>query len=254
MSEKTYKGITLVDLDKAVILSHSRMFERNVNTDYLEKIIDYKKADLLPEHFDAINKLWSVAKMNYQICNGGIDQYYFNGFDEEWASEDGETVIWDKEAQVEMLRELAVFGKEIFPENKESNSKFENIINAFDSLYIEKNVPQYETIYCDEDEEIWDDELEDWVENPDYFEPYEECVGNEDVMHSRNNVCYLDDFDSKYYEVNNYLEQLIELYAQYLDKCVEKEKSVSLNDVINNAEIRSDSDKDSSIEDKELDI
>lgn len=254
MSKNTYKGIVLDDLDKDVKLSHSRALERNINTDYLEKIIDYKKADLSTEYFDAINKLWSVAKMNYQICNGGIWQYYYNGFDEEWSSEDGETVIWDKEGQIEMLRELAIFGKEIFPENKESNSKFESIINAFESLYIEKNVPQYETIYCDEDKEIWDDDLEDWVENEEYFEPYEECVGNEDEMRSRDDVIYPDDFDTKYYEVNDYLEQLVELYAQYLDKSVEKEKHVSLNDVIHMAEERAGKDNVGSLEDKELDI
>ena len=254
MSTGAYKGITLDNLDKEVKLSHSRVLETNVNTDYLDKIIDYKKADLSTEHFDAINKLWSVAKMDYQICNGGIWQYYYNGFDEEWRSEDGETVIWDKEGQVDMLRELAIFGKEIFPENKEINSKFDNIINAFESLYIEKNVPQYETIYSDEDKEIWDDDLEDWVENEDFFEPYEECVGHEDEMHSRDNVIYPDDFDTKYYDVNDYLEQLVELYAQYLDKSVEKGKQASLDDVIHNAEERCEGEKGSSKEDKELDL
>ena len=254
MSKNTYKGIELVDLDKDVKLSHSLFLERNVNTDYLDKIVNYKKADLSTEHFEAINKLWSVAKMDYQICNGGIWQYYYNKFDEEWVSENGETVIWDKEGQVEMLRELATFGNEIFPENKELNSKFENIINAFDSIYIERNVPQYETIYCDEDKELWDDDLEDWVENEDYFEPYEDYVGTEDEMHSRENVIWPDDFDTRYYEVNDYLEQLIELYAQYLDKCVEKGKKVSLDDVIHNAEERCEGDKGSSMEDKELDL
>lgn len=253
MSESIYKGIVLEDLDKNVKLSHSVFLERNVNTDYLDKIVNYKKADLSPEHFDAINKLWSVAKMDYQICNGGIWQYYYNGYDEEWVSDDGETVVWDKDSQVEMLQELSLFGNELFPENKVLNSKFNYIINAFASLYIEKDVPLYETIYCDDDKELWDDDLEDWVENPDYFEPYEEHVGHEDEMHSRDNVIYPDDFDTKYYEVNDYLEQLIELYAQYLDKCIEKEKSVSLDNVIHNAQVRSVNEKAGSVEDMTID-
>ena len=252
MSKTTYKGITLEDLDKVVKLSHSHFTETNINTDYLNKIVGYKKAELSSEHFDAINMLWSVAKMNYQICNGGIWQYYYNGYDEEWVSNDGETVVFDKDTQVEMLRELAEFGKEIFPENKVLNAKIEYIIKAFNSLYLEKDVPQYETIYCDEDKELWDDDLEDWVENENFFEPYEECVGNEDEMHSRDNVIYPDDFDTKYYEVNDYLEQLVELYAQYLDKCVEKEKGVSLKDVIHSAEARSNSEEKGSAEAIEL--
>ena len=254
MSENTYKGIVLDDLDKYVKLKHSHFTEQNINTDFLNKIMDYKKADLSSEHFDAINKLWSVAKMNYQICNGGIWQYYYNGFDEQWTSDDGETVIWDKEGQVDMLRELSSFGEVIFPQNSELNSKFDNIINAFESLYIERNVPQYDTIYCDEDKELWDDDLEDWVENENYFEPYEECVGYEDDMHSRDNVIWPDDFDKQYYEVNDYLEQLIELYAQYLDKFVEKEKGITLDDVIHNAESRSYNAKDNSIENIDLEM
>lgn len=254
MSEGTYKGITLDDLDKVVKLSHSHFLESNVNTDYLNKIAHYKKADLSQEHFDAINKLWSVAKMNYQICNGGIWQYYYNGFDEEWISEDGETVTWDKESQVEMLQELASFGSELFPENKILNSRFEFIIKAFESLYIEKEVPQYETIYSNESKLVWDDTFQVWVENENYFEPYEECVGNEDEMYSRDSVIFPDDFDTKYYEVNDYLEQLVELYAQYLDKCVEKEKGTTLDNVIHNAEERAKDEQVGSIEDKELDM
>lgn len=96
--------------------------------------------------------------------------------------------------------------------------------------------------------------IEDWVENEDYFEPYEECVGNEDEMHSRDDVIYPDDFDTQYYEVNDYLEQLVELYAQYLDKCVEKGKQASLDDAIHNAEKHCEGEKENSIEDKELDI
>ena len=92
------------------------------------------------------------------------------------------------------------------------------------------------------------------MENENYFEPYEECVGNEDEMYSRDNVIFPDDFDTKYYQVNDYLEQLIELYAQYLDKCVDKEKHVFLDDVIHNAEERCEGEKGSFIEDKALDI
>jgi len=47
---------------------------------------------------------------------------------------------------------------------------------------------------------------------------------------------------------------LIELYAQYLDKCVEKEKGVSLDNVIHNAEVRANNEQANSIEDKELDM
>lgn len=232
-----YKGIELEGLDKKVGLYHSNAMraigqDGNQNANYLEKICDYKKADLTPEQFDEINKLWSVVKMNYQICNGGIYQYFGNHFDEDWKSEDGETEIWGKDEQVAMMRKLYGFACEVLPDNLAENSKFYRIIEFFDSLEYEENVPQHGIVECDEDEEIWDEDLGDYVPNPDYEEPYEDIVDYVDEVRSNNSTFGLCDFDNDYYDINEYIEKVVELYAQYIDKSIEKEKGLIVDTVI----------------------
>ncbi len=239
-----YKGIELEEIGKDVRLMRSRALaemgqDGDRNADYLEKITEYKRAELSPERFDEINKLWSVVKMNYQICNGGVWQYYCNGYHEGWESEDGETVIWDKDAQVEMLDELCRFAGHVLPEMAVENSKLQRMVRFFESLTYEESVPQYGMVECDEDEEIWDEEQEEWVKNPDYEEPYEDIVDYEDEVRTDLPGFYADKFDDEYYEVNEYLEKVIELYAQYLDKSIEKEQ-VELSERLDLAEERSE--------------
>lgn len=240
-----YNGIELEGLDKDVSLIHSISMaamghDNNENTDYLDKILEYKRADLPKAQFDEINKLFSVVKMNYQICNGGIAQYFFNGFHEHRLSDDKEVELFDKDTQVETLRKLHSFACDVFPENSAENSKLARIIDFFDALELEKNVPQYETIYSEEDETIWDEEREEWLDNPDYEEPYEECVGYEDEIKCSNNHFYADNFDDDYYQVNEYLEKLIEVYAQFLDKCIAKEAKLGVETMIQDAQSRAD--------------
>lgn len=225
-----YQGIEIDGLDKNVGLVHSLSLkamgqDANQNADYLDKICDYKRADLTQKQFDEINKLWSVVKMNYQICNGGIYQYFGNRFDEHWKSKDGEIEIWGKDEQVAMMRKLYGFACEVLPENLVENSRFLRIIEFFDSLEYEEGVPQYEMVECDEDEEIWDDDLEEYVKNPDYFEPYEDIVDHVDEVRSRNSAFSLCDFDEDYYRINEYIEKIVELYAQFIGKTIVKEQN-----------------------------
>ena len=238
-----YHGIEIEGLDKKVGFFHSNALhamgqDPNVGTEYLEKVCGYRRADLTQEQFDEINKLWSVVKMNYQICNGGIHQYFMNGFHEGWKSDDGENEIWDKDTQVDMLRKLHGFACEVLPDKLAENSKFYRIIEFFDSLEYEENVPQYGMIECDEDEEIWDEELGEWVENPDYEEPYEDIIDYENEVRSTNSAFALCDFDQDYYQVNDYLEKIVELYAQYIDKTIDKDKNMDVNDVLLDAKAR----------------
>ena len=258
----SYKGIELEGIDKQVGLFHSNAMHHagldpNIGTEYLDKICEYKRADLKPEQFDEINKLWSVVKMNYQICNGGIHQYFGNGYDEHYLSDDNELEIFDKDEQVKMLQKLYGFAAQVLPENLVENSKLFRIIEFFDSLEYEESVPQYGTVECDEDEEIWDADLEDYVPNPDYEEPYEDIVDYEDEVRTRNSAFkdwsndVSDKFDKEYYDINEYLEKLVELYAQFIEKSIGKEKGLCVDSVIQDATKRSCGTKQSPAEDRE---
>lgn len=220
-----YKGIELTKLNEDVQFSHSHsaymlssgLLEMNQNVVYFDKLIDMDKSKLSPEKFDEISGLSSVSNMNYQICNGGIDQYFYNRYDKynpPMSKEDVAQV--DKEKQCEMLDTLMSFAIEVFPEKEEENIKLEKVIRQFKDIYVE-NVEQFETVYSDEDRLLWDEEELEWIVNPDYEEPYDISTGFEDELVNAYN------FNDKYYEINSYLEVLIEGYAQYLCKAYEKE-------------------------------
>lgn len=78
-----YKGIELEGLDKKVKLSHSRVMETDEGTDWIDKLLTCDKAALTPTQFHEVSALSSVINMDYQICNGGISQYVFNGYHED---------------------------------------------------------------------------------------------------------------------------------------------------------------------------
>lgn len=80
-----YKGIELEGLDKKVKLSHSRVMETDEGTDWIDKLLTCDKAALTPTQFHEVSALSSVINMDYQICNGGISQYVFNGYHEDCA-------------------------------------------------------------------------------------------------------------------------------------------------------------------------
>ena len=94
----------------------------------------------------------------------------------------------DKEGQLAMLDELLDFGREVYPEQELMNERLDRIIRDFDrSAYVEDE-------YVDEDYDY----------------------GPEMVVDAPH------DFDTRYYQVNDYLETLMEGYAQYLNKEIDR--------------------------------
>ena len=189
-----YNGIELEGTGKRVSMAHSAFFERSEGTDHLESVLARDKSTLSLEQFDALSALSSVANMNYQICNGGLEQYFFNGYDQERPPfNDQDVKRVDKDAQVDMLRTLLGFGREVYPERREDNERLAGVVQAFDRAYYDI------------------DTVEDFDEG---------CVMHDTVVRARA------EFDERYYEVSDYLETLMEAYAQYLDKAFEKEPSL----------------------------
>lgn len=238
---KKFKGIELIGLDKNVAFSHSYSAyvisggtqERDENIDYFDALLEREKSKLSPEQFDEISALSSVANMNYQICNGGIAQYFYNRYDKyNPPMNENDVAQLSKDKQCEMLDALIIFGLEVFPDREEDNIMLEKVVRQFKDIYVEK-VEQFETIYSDEDKEIWDEDTKDWVLNPAYEEPYEAYIGLEDELVNS------DYFDDNYYKINDYLELLMEGYAQYLTKSYDKEIQ-SLDEKINEAHSKTD--------------
>lgn len=222
--KRIYKGIELENLEKEVKFSHSKsayalsggLQERDENIEYFDLLLDRQKNLLSPKQFLEISALNSVANMNYQVCNGGIAQYFYNSYDiARPPYNENDVAQLDKAQQCTMLDILVTFGLEVFPEYEEKNSQLEKIVRQFKDIYVEE-VEQFETIASDEEKYIWDDEKEEWIENIYYEETYEVSAGFE-------NELFNDEFfDDNYYKINDYLELLIEGYAQYLTKSYDK--------------------------------
>ncbi len=111
-----YKGIELEGLDKKVKLSHSRVMETDEGTDWIDKLLTCDNAALTPTQFHEVSALSSVINMDYQICNGGIEQYVFNGYHEYRAPySDDDVAQLDLNQQFIMLCRLVAFGGDVFP-------------------------------------------------------------------------------------------------------------------------------------------
>ena len=216
-----YRGIELTPSAEKASLSHSESMDiiRNQsstkNADWLDALGSLpwgKLKDLYFNYFAHASEIFSLVNMNYQVCNGGIAQYFDNGYHEQrdpFSENDVERCGIDD--QKRFFSEVLDFAQTVYPERQSENDALSRACKAFAGLEFEEDAVCFETVVCDEDEEIWDDELEDYVPNPDYFEPYEESY-NEDVIHGA------DGFDDLYYKANDYLEELLELEAQFCCK------------------------------------
>ena len=233
MNSVMYKGIELELPEQKAQFTHSLIMDAIMGTSSNEHIDWTRKlGDVLwgsikaryPDNFQEASKLFSLLNMNYQICNGGIYQYFDNGYHEArnpYSEHDVARV--EITEQKNAFQELVTFAKELFPERVEENKKLDKACKQFQEIWLDEEVEQYETIYSDEEEMIYDEELEEWVDNPLYEEPYEMYIGMGSEIRNDWN------FDNNYYKASNYLEELLELKAQYLFKSLENEIHMDKN-------------------------
>ena len=216
-----YQGIELSLPKGKVSLSHSIALDMiqgkssTRNMDWLEVLGNFPWSLLKGDYYQGYDnacRLYSLLKMDYQVCNGGIVQYFGNHYHEPHAPHhDDDVGLYGIDEQKRDFKRLVSFAHEVYPERTEDNGKLTKACAAFDQLWFEEEAETFETIYCEEDEYIIDPETGDKVENPDYFEPYDETI-YEDIIHGQNG------FDNTFYEACDYLEELLELRAQFLCK------------------------------------
>lgn len=218
-----YNGIELELPAGPVALSHSVALDMirgesgTQNMDWAEALGDLPWGtlkDVCSAEYVRAGELFSLMNMDYQVCNGGIVQYFGNRYHEERGPFHADDVEgYDLDVQKRAFLELAQFGREIFPNRTSENDALLLAAEAFQNLYYEEDARVTETIYCDEEEYIFDEELGEEVENPDYFEPYDEDFF-EDVIHGD------DHYDDIHYDAVEYMEELFEMSAQYQCKAL----------------------------------
>lgn len=81
MGRIRYKDIELDEANKEVHFAHSHFVGRDINTDWMDSLRSIDKNSLSHTQFNDISKLNSVANLDYQVCNGGVAQYFDNGYD-----------------------------------------------------------------------------------------------------------------------------------------------------------------------------
>lgn len=165
--------------------------EGNHNIPYFEKLMQYKKSDIPElELLHDICALNSIRLMNYQINNGGFEQYYDNGYHEYRAGdEDGALAQLDINAQIEFLEKFILFIL-LADDNKKYFDDLTKTVVMFRNM--QSNILDYESLDADDKE-------------------YADING-------------ADAFDTQWYKVSEVIEWGIELYAQYLIKRLEEMK------------------------------
>ena len=112
MGRILYKDIELEEANKEVHFSHSQFTERDINADWMDSLLSIDKNSLSHAQFGDISRLNSVANLDYQVCNGGVAQYFDNGYDcyrEPYNEQD--VAHFGKSEQVSQLQALARFGE-----------------------------------------------------------------------------------------------------------------------------------------------
>lgn len=236
-----YNGVDLEKVEGEVARSHSVVLDilkgesSSQNTSWTDLLAETPWSlikDKMPEAYEESGRLWSLIGMNCQVCNGGIEQYFFNGYHtENEPYHENDVCRYDIDEQKTDFLKLVDFGQVIFPERVEENTTLLRAATAFNELEFEERAEIEVLVECDEDRYIWDDDLEEEVENPDWFEEYYETE-YEDVIHNE------DGFNDIFYEANEYLEELFEMKAQLIYKTIsiELDKTLS-NDQIGECEV-----------------
>ena len=221
-----YNGIDLTQPKGLVSMSHSHSLDlilgksTTENMDWTDAFLGLPWSMLktkFPDGFACASQLSSLLNMNYQVCNGGIGQYFFNRYNEARDPyHEDDVAHYDLDEQKKEFWEVVQFAKNIYPDRPNENAALTAAATAFQDLWFEEDALVSEEVYCDEDRYIWDDELGEMVENPDYFESYEEET-YEDIIHNDDN------FNEIFYKANSYFEEVLEMYAQFRCKSLVRE-------------------------------
>ena len=143
-----YQGISLDLPFGHVSLTHSVALDmiqgasstQNMNwTDALGSLPWGTLKEPCAQAFENASRLYSLLHLDYQVCNGGIAQYFFNRYDEarEPYSEH-DVALCDIDVQKEEFHRLASFAQVIFPQRVEENEALSCACQAFEQLSIER--------------------------------------------------------------------------------------------------------------------
>lgn len=190
-----YNGVEITyDLEMAPVFCHSYPLyqmsggkqEAPQNIPYFQKLLEIDYSALQTrEQKEAVSGLYSLMNMNYHINNGGINQYFFNGYHKDRRCSGDSIPHRDQLAQHVLLGKMACFLNEI----DDFKDKFASLLEI-DFFFYDASV--LHTPSEDDENEL--------------IETYDYVAG----------------FDKMYFDISPTIEWGIELYSQYVIKLLEE--------------------------------
>ena len=152
---------------------------------FSDVIIDAEKID------ERLGLLIMIGKFNQQVNNGGINQYFFNGYGSSKGNNYDINLFYN-------LKELSE--RYLLEEFKDVNDYFNKILN-------EVNKTKEECSYCSGDGEVF-------VSDDEHYEECEECNGDGYIESDEFGIdsSYSDEISSEYYNLKN-VEKRLEMFA-----------------------------------------
>lgn len=198
----TFNGIELTVNNNATFTT-SPIYESS-DIKYTQKLESVINADTTKEQMDAVSRVFTLIKMAYQINNGGVLQYYDNGYDK------GKDPYDDEDCYIYSKREISKIYKDdiipmvkaVYGDDSRTYEKIVTIADIWDCISYEESEISEEYYY----EDVWDEDIEDYV-----TEEHIEEIESDPYVNMGS------EFEREFYNFTEY-DSIMEMYAEYTYK------------------------------------
>lgn len=221
-----FKGIDITT--ESAKLSSSRILAEFNNdyadrgTVYIDKLRDKLEAGIEPgsETYKEISSLFTLIAMNYQVCNGGVMQYYDNGYDSgRRAYNEQDCDIYNKEQISEIFQnDIADMVSAIYSKDSETYHKFKELQCLWNNVeYIDSETE--DCFECGGSGE-YNGFYGDYTEDSDDYETSDICCpecGGSGIIETDSYITGAESFEDCLYNFDEY-DTILEMYAEYIYK------------------------------------
>ena len=209
MMNNTFNGIELTVNNNAtftnshVLASISDNYKSS-GVEYTQKLESVINAKITKGQMDAVSRVFTLITMAYQINNGGVLQYYDNGYDKgKDPYDDEDCYIYSKREISKIYRDdIIPMVKAIYGDDSRTYEKIMTIADMWDCVSYEEGETSEEYYY----EDVWDEETGDYV-----TEEHIEEIESDPYVNMGS------EFEREFYNFDEY-DSIMEMYAEYTYK------------------------------------
>lgn len=202
MMNNTFNGIELTVNNNATFTT-SPIYESS-DIKYAQKLESVISANITKEQMKAVSRVFTLIKMAYQINNGGVLQYYDNGYDKgKDPYDDEDCYIYSKREISKIYRDdIIPMVKAVYGDDSRTYEKIMTIADMWHCVSYEEGEISEEYYY----EDVWDEDAEDYV-----TEEYVKEIESEPYVNMES------EFEREFYDFDEY-DSIMEMYAEYTYK------------------------------------